>query len=67
MNAVNHGISYLGVDTAVPVLLGPISMVHFRTFIQLETATDIQCFALLEQLIPVYKELISKLATMGIK
>lgn len=64
--AVERGISHLGVDKATPVIIGPVSMVRFCAF-KLEAATDVQRFALLEQLLPVYTDLLAKLAETGVK
>jgi 5-methyltetrahydropteroyltriglutamate--homocysteine methyltransferase len=63
--AIQRGISRLG-DKAVPVVIGPVSMVRFCNF-KLAAATDVQRFALLEQFLPVYTELLSKLAATGVK
>lgn len=62
---VNRGISYLGADKATPVVIGPVSLVRLCKF-KLEAATDVQRFALMEQLIPVYTELLSTLAETGV-
>ena len=64
--AVERGVSYLGADKATPVVLGPVSMVRFCSF-KLEAATEVQRFALLAQLLPIYTELLTKLAKMGVK
>ena len=62
---VKHGISVLG-DKAVPVVIGPVSIVRLCAF-KFEGATDIQRFSLLEKLRPVYKDLFRALAVAGVK
>lgn len=65
--AVNHGLAYLGgAEKATPVVIGPVSMVRFCAF-KIDAATDVQRFALLEQLLPIYTNLLNKLAEIGFK
>lgn len=63
---VKRGISELGVDRATPFVLGPVSMVRLLAF-KTDAAPDIQRFAMLEKLLPIYKELLGELAKMGVK
>lgn len=62
---VKRAISKIGVGKATPVVMGPVSMVRFCAF-KLDSATDLQRFALLEKLLPVYTELLSELAATGV-
>ena len=67
LSNVKRGIDYLGVGKATPVVLGPVTMVHLCAF-KFEGAIDIQRFALLEKLLPVYTKLMSNLAELlGVK
>jgi 5-methyltetrahydropteroyltriglutamate--homocysteine methyltransferase len=62
---VKRGIDALG-DKAVPVVIGPVTMVHLCSF-KFEGMIEIQRFALLEKLLPVYSKLLSDLALAGAK
>lgn len=59
---VQRGIDKLGADRATPVVMGPVS---FAWFVHFHTTTG-QAEALLGHLIPVYKELLQHLHTMGV-
>eukprot|EP00978_Attheya_sp_CCMP212_P042872 scaffold269402_cov31-Attheya_sp.AAC.1 len=58
--------SKLGVQRATPVVMGPVSFVRLCTFKQ-QGSQELQRFALLEKLLPLYKDLLVKLKTMGVK
>jgi len=62
---INRAISKLGANKATPVVIGPITMARFCSF-KCEGNTDLQRFALLDLLIPVYKELFTKLSQTGV-
>jgi len=62
---VNRAISKLGADKATPVVIGPVSLVRFCSF-KTEENTDLQRSALLDMLLPVYKELLAKLSETGV-
>lgn len=57
---VKRGIKFLGKSTAVPVVLGPVSLVYF-TKISYGTKE-----LLLAQLIPIYKLLLQDLTSLGV-
>jgi 5-methyltetrahydropteroyltriglutamate--homocysteine methyltransferase len=62
---VKRGIGALG-NKAVPVVIGPVTMVSLCTFKQ-EGMIEIQRFALLEKLLPIYSKLLSDLVVAGAK
>jgi 5-methyltetrahydropteroyltriglutamate--homocysteine methyltransferase len=62
---VKRGIDALG-DKAVPVVIGPVTMVHLCSF-KFEGMIEIQRFALLEKLLPIYSKLLSDLMIVGAK
>jgi 5-methyltetrahydropteroyltriglutamate--homocysteine methyltransferase len=66
LESVKRGIDKLGAQRATPVVMGPVSFVRFCTFKQ-QGSQELQRFALLEKLLPVYKDLLAKLKTMGVK
>ena len=66
LEGVKRGIDKLGAERATPVVMGPVSFVRFCTFKQ-QGAQDLQRFALLEKLLPLYKDLLAKLVAMGVK
>lgn len=63
---VKRGIAYLGVDRAVPVIMGPVTLAKLVQFKDENAAVDLQRFALLDELIPAYRELIKELANLGV-
>ena len=63
---VERGIRELGIEKATPVVLGPVSMARLATF-KFDGAIDMQRFALLEKLLPIYKKLMGQLIAMGVK
>jgi len=60
---VKRGIEKLGASCATPVVLGPVSIVRFVNF---HTKNDGQTEALLDQLIPVYTNLLKELQGLGV-
>jgi 5-methyltetrahydropteroyltriglutamate--homocysteine methyltransferase len=64
--SVKRGVDKLGADRATPVVMGPVSFVRFCNFKQ-AGSQDLQRFALLDKLLPLYKDLLAKLKTMGVK
>jgi 5-methyltetrahydropteroyltriglutamate--homocysteine methyltransferase len=60
---VQHGIDKLGANRATPVVFGPVSFARFMHF---HTTVPGQAESLLQQLIPVYKELLQHLQEMGV-
>jgi len=65
MADVKRGIAALG-DKATPVVMGPVSIVRFCAF-KFDGALDLQRFALLEKLLPIYSKLLADLAATGVK
>ena len=63
---VKRGVAHLGAERATPVVLGPVSMTHLCAY-KFNGAIDIQRFALLEKLLPIYRKLMSDLADLGVK
>jgi len=63
LSDVKRGISSLG-EKAVPVVMGPVSMIYFCAF-KFTGAIDIQRLALLEKLLPIYRELLGDIAALG--
>jgi 5-methyltetrahydropteroyltriglutamate--homocysteine methyltransferase len=63
---VKRGIDKLGAERATPVVMGPVSFVRLCNFKQ-AGSQDLQRFALLEKLLPLYKDLLAKLKAMGVK
>ena len=66
LESVKRGIDKLGAQRASPVVMGPVSFVRLCTFKQ-QGSQDLQRFALLEKLLPLYKDLLVKLKAMGVK
>jgi len=62
---IKRAISKVGVDKATPVVMGPVSLVRFCTF-KLDAALDLQRFALLIKLLPVYTKLLKELVELGV-
>ena len=62
--SVQRGIDKVGVQRAVPVVMGPVSMIHFTKF--QDTAVN-QRDAVMQALVPVYLSLIQSLTDMGIQ
>ena len=60
---IKRGLTVLG-DKAVPVVLGPVSIVHLCSF-KFEGAIDLQRFALLEKLLPIYSKLLAEILALG--
>ena len=65
LSDIKRGISSLG-EKATPVVLGPVSMVHLCTF-KFAGAIGIQRLALLEKLLPIYRDLMVNIADLGVK
>jgi 5-methyltetrahydropteroyltriglutamate--homocysteine methyltransferase len=63
---VKRGIDKVGADRATPVVMGPVSFVRFCNFKQ-AGSQDLQRFALLDKLLPIYKALLAELKAMGVK
>lgn len=63
---VKRGLSYLGKDRAVPVIMGPVTIAKLVQFKQDTVAIGLQRLALLDDLIPIYRNLIHELAVMGV-
>jgi len=63
---VKRGVVYLGAERATPVVLGPVSMTHLCAY-KFNGAIDIQRFALLEKMLPIYSKLMSDLAELGVE
>lgn len=61
---VKRGIAKLG-SRASPVVLGPVSLVRLCSY-KNEGASDLQRFALLEKLLPVYRALMQDLVAAGV-
>lgn len=64
---VKRGMDFVGVDKSRAVVYGPVTIVRHCVFSDVDGSTDIQRFALLAELIPIYKDLIQKLSDMGVK
>lgn len=62
---IKRGLTVLG-NKAVPVVLGPVSIVHLCAF-KFEGAIDLQRFALLEKLLPIYRKLLADISALGVK
>jgi len=73
LEEVRRGMNYLGAETATPVVIGPVTMIHLA---QIKMLGEYDCFSpgfeteqrrkiLIEILVPSYKKLISDLAGMG--
>jgi 5-methyltetrahydropteroyltriglutamate--homocysteine methyltransferase len=64
---VKRGVEYLGADRAVPVIMGPVTLAKLVQFKLGTAAVGLQRLALLDEIIPIYRELIKDLANMGVK
>lgn len=62
---IKRGLTVLG-NKAVPVVLGPVSIVHMCAF-KFEGSIDLQRFALLEKLLPIYSKLLADISALGVK
>merc|ERR1712238_173535 len=58
---------FVGVDKSRAVVYGPVTIIRHCVFSDVDGSTDIQRFALLAELIPIYTDLIQKLSDMGVK
>jgi len=65
IRSIGRGIKKMGTDKATPVVLGPVSLVRFCDYKNGTFMPD-QRTILLNQLIPIYKNLLLKLAKLGI-
>ena len=65
LSDIKRGISSLG-EKATPVVMGPVSMVYLCAF-KFPGAIGIQRLALLEKLLPIYRELMVDIAALGAK
>lgn len=63
---VKRGVAHVGAARATPVVLGPVSMCHLAAY-KFQGAIDIQRFALLEKLLPIYSKLMLDLAALGVQ
>lgn len=64
---VKRGLKFVGADKARAVIYGPVTIIRHSTFAQTEGSIDVQRFALLAELIPIYQKLIQDLSDMGVK
>ena len=64
---VKRGLQFVGADKARAVIYGPVTIIRHSTFAQTEGSIDVQRFALLAELIPIYQKLIQDLSDMGVK
>ena len=67
LSNVKRGLNFVGTDKARAVLYGPVTIIRHCVFAHAEGSTDIQRFALLTELIPIYQNLIQELSDMGIQ
>jgi 5-methyltetrahydropteroyltriglutamate--homocysteine methyltransferase len=64
---VQRGIQVLGADKAAPVVIGPVTMVHLCKIKAFATGfLNEEKHTLLEKLMPVYKDLLQKVASLGV-
>ena len=65
LSDIKRGISSLG-EKATPVVMGPVSMVYLCAF-KFPGAIGLQRMALLEKLLPIYRELMVDITALGAK
>lgn len=70
LDTVTRGLNKVGAEKATPVVLGPVTWVHLSRNANL-SATSEQTTALkkqyLQDLLPIYKDLLDKLVSLGVK
>jgi 5-methyltetrahydropteroyltriglutamate--homocysteine methyltransferase len=68
LSDVRRGLSFLGAGKAVPVVIGPVTIAYLTKISSFSPGYETEKRReLLKQLLPIYKELLSRLSDAGVK